>query len=261
MKTYKTLLFVTGILVGCGEAADTASEAVNVATTSEGTVGFSGAADDKVCTVQDTDDGAQIQCEDGTVAKVLDGEDGLDGVDGLDGINGANGSNGSDGMDCTVVDTSLGARIVCEDGTVAELYDGNDGTNGADGSDGAASTASSLKVSVNGDVIADVLMAINAYEYYIKDAEDNIYYYSHRREAGMLSNVVHLRSHAGHTWFRKISDTTTTKYYNSKRSQGGSNCANETNFYDFFDLEYFTPPFTADYDYHNAFSGNANITN
>lgn len=45
-------------------------------------------------------------------------------------------SDGQDGTSCTVADTPAGARITCDDGSTAEVFDGMDGADGADGAQG-----------------------------------------------------------------------------------------------------------------------------
>ncbi len=66
-----------------------------------GTVGEQGApgVDGASCSVEDTDDGSVVRCDDGTVAAILDGSDGADGTNGADGIDGSRGPAGEDGTD------------------------------------------------------------------------------------------------------------------------------------------------------------------
>lgn len=53
------------------------------------------------CSVEKTDDVTIIECPDGTVAEIDDGENGSDGINGVDGLDGLNGIDGVDGMDGT----------------------------------------------------------------------------------------------------------------------------------------------------------------
>lgn len=85
-------------------------------------------ADGTSCTVEQTDGGALVVCEDGSSAFLNNGLDGADGQDGLDGL---------DGTSCTITqneDQSL--TIACDDGTEATVVPGIDGRDGVDGQNG-----------------------------------------------------------------------------------------------------------------------------
>jgi hypothetical protein len=71
--------------------------------------------DGKSCTVNQTSQGAEITCPDGSGAVVLNGN------------TGAAGSNGADGSSCSVNQMSNGATILCTDGTNAAILNGQDG--------------------------------------------------------------------------------------------------------------------------------------
>lgn len=54
----------------------------------------------------------------------------------LTGIPGEDGTDGSNGLSCAVVQLDDGANVVCEDGSVAMISNGQDGTNGKNGVNG-----------------------------------------------------------------------------------------------------------------------------
>jgi hypothetical protein len=82
-----------------------------------GEIGPQGPAgiDGENCTVNQTSQGAEITCPDGSGAVVLNGN------------TGASGSNGADGSSCSVNQMSNGATILCTDGTNAAILNGQDG--------------------------------------------------------------------------------------------------------------------------------------
>jgi hypothetical protein len=132
-----------------GDKGDKGDQGLTGATGAQGIQGLKGDKGDKGST------GA-------TGAQGIKGDTGATGAKGDKGDAGANGKDGKDGKDgtngksCTVVDTAQGAKLECEDGTVADINDGKDGingsngtngTNGKDGEDGVALT--SVKVNKN----------------------------------------------------------------------------------------------------------------
>lgn len=59
------------------------------------------------------------------------GPQGTNGLDGSPGATGPKGLDGSPGSSCTVQDTDEGAIIICDDGSQADVRNGQDGDNGA----------------------------------------------------------------------------------------------------------------------------------
>ena len=87
----------------------------------DGATGMDG-ADGTSCTIE----GTVVSCTDGTSSDVQ----GPPGNDGSNGPPGSDGAPGEDGTSCSVEGTETGARIVCEDGTIEEIFDGQDETPG-----------------------------------------------------------------------------------------------------------------------------------
>lgn len=65
------------------------------------------------CSVYQKENGALIQCEDGTFSYIYHGLAGVDGIVGLS---------------CSAHSTENGAEVICQDGTYANIYNGSDGT-------------------------------------------------------------------------------------------------------------------------------------
>ena len=62
------------------------------------------------CTVYSTEDGATIECPDGSSAIIQNGKDGNDGIDGADGSSGVDGTNGQSGS----TENTLDEYFYCE---------------------------------------------------------------------------------------------------------------------------------------------------
>jgi hypothetical protein len=94
---------------------------VTACDSAESTAGSSPA---EACTVTQVENGALMECPDGTNALItngLAGENGLAGSTGTNGDPGVDGLNGADGNGCTVLDADDHWVIQCEDGTEATL--------------------------------------------------------------------------------------------------------------------------------------------
>lgn len=71
-----------------------------------------------------------------TGATGSDGVNGSDGAQGPVGPTGPQGQPGLSGLSCSVVSIPNGSSIVCQDGSVSDVYNGTDGGNGINGTDG-----------------------------------------------------------------------------------------------------------------------------
>ena len=80
------------LLMACGK-----QEHVERRVVEAGTPG----ADGKGCTVTQYDDGANVECPDGTTAHIYHGTAGADGLDGTDGKDGQDGVDGKNGTSVT----------------------------------------------------------------------------------------------------------------------------------------------------------------
>jgi len=97
------------------------------------------------CTTTQLSNGAKISCTDGAFSIIYNGTNGNDGSNGIDGLDGTNGSDGQDGVDgtngqngssCSASSTPNGARIICTNGDIVDLYNGTNGSNGNNGQHG-----------------------------------------------------------------------------------------------------------------------------
>lgn len=137
-----TAIFLSMVLLGCARG---------------GNPGPSG-GDGTSCSVDQTDAGAVISCDDGTQAEVLNGADGLDGQscrairldEGVQVVcpddsviirDGVDGADGEDGVSCTVQSVSDGHLLTC--GTTSVVVD--NGVDGLDGVDGESCTATAVE--------------------------------------------------------------------------------------------------------------------
>lgn len=132
------------------------------------------------CSVIKTDTGATISCPDGSTATVTNGQSikGDTGSAGSQGVDGQNGQNGTNGQSCEVINTPVGATIMCEDSSasvtngtngqsceVEQVSDGAEivcangevtvlnGENGAQGQQGVSGTSCSVAQVSNGAMI------------------------------------------------------------------------------------------------------------
>lgn len=90
------LIFIAVILSGCGDFGDSqpaSTQSGPIAKGKKGDRGDRGLS----CSVEDSQEGAEIVCEDGTRARIDDGKDGQDGINGAPGQDGLDGSDGAQG--------------------------------------------------------------------------------------------------------------------------------------------------------------------
>jgi hypothetical protein len=98
MKTTLIMTMSLTMLLACGQEGAPGPQGEPGP---QGQAGVSGTN----CSVSQNEQGALIECEDGTLAQInhgsdgMDGSDGADGSDGIDGIDGVDGIDGIDGVD------------------------------------------------------------------------------------------------------------------------------------------------------------------